>query len=117
MTAMIAPIMSAPRTANNPIRILSVSDLFRIALTIALLASIVSAQTDVLTNRNDNNRTGANLTEDILNTANVNSSQFGFLFSYHVQGNIFAQPLLISGVQTPIGRLNVLYVATSNNVL
>lgn len=105
--------MPVPRTANNPMRIFSVSDLLRIALTIASLASHLTAQTDVLTNRNDNNRTGANLTEDRLNTANVNPSQFGFLFSYQVEGNIFAQPLLVSGVQ----KRNVLYVATSNNVL
>jgi len=82
-----------------------------------LLSPSGIAQADVLTSRNDNNRTGANLNEGKLTANNVNASSFGFLFSYSVQGNIFAQPLLVNGVQTPIGVRNVLYVATSNNVL
>ena len=36
----------------------------------------------VLTQHNNNARTGANLAETILNTSNVNARQFGKLFSY-----------------------------------
>ena len=45
-----------------------------------------SAQVNVLTQHNNNSRTGANLNETVLNTSNVNSTQFGKLFSMPVDG-------------------------------
>src|SRR5712691_11775830 len=72
---------------------------------------------DVLASRNDNARTGADLNEKQLNIYNVNPRQFGQLFSYAVQGNIFAQPLIVNGVQTSNGVRNIVYVATSDDVV
>jgi hypothetical protein len=69
---------------------------------------------DVLTNRNDNARTGANLRETTLNTANVNVTRFGKLFSRTVDGDLYAQPLIVSGVNFGKGRIrNVVFLATS----
>src|SRR6266446_8225824 len=72
---------------------------------------------NVLTSRNDDGRTGADLEEKHLNTYNVNPRQFGQLFRYRVQGNIFAQPLIVNGVQTADGVRNVVYVATSDDIV
>jgi hypothetical protein len=70
----------------------------------------------VLTQHNDNSRTGANLQEVRLTTSNVNSSQFGKLFTRKVDGHIYAQPLYVSNVTIPNkGTHNVVYVATMHN--
>jgi hypothetical protein len=71
---------------------------------------------NVLTQHNDNLRTGANLSETILNTATVGSKQFQKLFSRTVDGQISAQPLYLSGVDIPgVGKRNLVYVATMRN--
>ncbi len=70
----------------------------------------------VLTQHNDNARTGANLGETILNTSNVNVDEFGKLFSHVVQGQIYAQPLYVPFVNIPgKGVHNVVIVATMEN--
>ncbi len=71
---------------------------------------------NVLTNRYDNARRGSNLNETILNTSNVNVYQFGKLFTRDVDGDVYAQPLVVSGVNIAgQGLRNVAYVATANN--
>lgn len=85
-----------------------------------LLAFAASAsipgQVSVLTNRNDNARTGANLNETQLTTSNVNASLFGKLFSQTVDGSIYGQPLYASGVAVSgKGAHNVVYVVTMND--
>ncbi|HSM78108.1 MAG TPA: hypothetical protein VLT57_10800, partial [Bryobacteraceae bacterium] len=73
-------------------------------------------QTNVLTANYDNNRTSANLSETVLNTWNVNPAQFGKLYAYSVDGQVYAQPLYVSGVLMPTGaKRNVLIVATLHN--
>jgi len=69
----------------------------------------------VLTQHNDNGRTGAYLGESLLTTTNVNSAQFGKLFVREVDGQIYAQPLYVPGVAVPGGPRNVVYVATMHN--
>ena len=74
------------------------------------------AQVDVLTANYDNNRTNANLAEGVLNTNNVNATQFGKLFTFPVDGEVYAQPLYVHAQAMPgKGTLNVLYVATMHN--
>src|SRR5881628_2099362 len=76
----------------------------------------VSAQVSVLTQHNDNARSGANLSETILNTTNVNVNQFGKLFTRAVDGYIYAQPLYVANVSIPNqGTHNVVYIATEHN--
>ncbi|HWY21907.1 MAG TPA: hypothetical protein VNX26_11855 [Candidatus Acidoferrum sp.] len=70
----------------------------------------------VLTRQNDNQHTGQNLRETILTPANVNSGSFGKLFSYPVDGQLYAQPLYVQNVIIPSkGTHNVVYVATEND--
>jgi outer membrane protein assembly factor BamB len=84
---------------------------------LVLAVSPAKGGTDILSSRNDAGRTGANLTETTLTTSNVNAAKFGRLHSYSVEGNIYAQPLVVSNLDTPIGRRNVVYVVTTNNVV
>src|SRR6185295_3703351 len=82
----------------------------------ALLLPIgLYAQIDVLTNRYDAPRTGANLKETTLTAANVNVNQFGKLYSYPVDGGVYAQPLYLTGVTINGTPRNVLYVVTMND--
>jgi len=69
----------------------------------------------VVTNRYDNNRSGENLSETHLTTANVNKSKFGLLFSRTVDGQTYAQPLYLGGVSVGGKVRNVVYVATEHN--
>ena len=80
------------------------------------MAALAAAQTNVLTYQDNPARTGANLNETILNHANVNAASFGKLFSYTLDGWLYAQPLYMAGV--PIngkGRHNVVFVATAGD--
>jgi hypothetical protein len=93
-----------------------------VALTLFALGAIsASAQVNVLTYHNDIGRTGANTNETILTPANVNSTTFGKLFSYSVDGYAYAQPLyfanLTMGAGTPqAGTVhNVFFIETEND--
>jgi len=69
----------------------------------------------VLTHRNNNYRTGANLQETCLTPANVKASSFGKLFTLHVTGQVYAQPLMITDIEIKGKKRNALYVATMEN--
>jgi outer membrane protein assembly factor BamB len=82
-------------------------------LWIAFLCQTISAQISVLTQHNDNSRSGINLNEAVLTTSNVNVSTFGKIFSAKVDGYIFAQPLYVPNLTIAGGTHNVVYVATA----
>jgi hypothetical protein len=89
------------------------------ALLLAMMAAAPAwSQVSVTTEGYNNSRTVANLNEVILNTSNVNVNSFGMLFSYTVDGAVYAQPLYVPNVAIPgLGTHNVLYVATMNDVV
>jgi hypothetical protein len=72
---------------------------------------------NVLTRNNDNQRTGANLLETVLNTSNVTASQFRKLFQVAVDDEVYASILYASGVVAGGSTRNVMYVATVNNTV
>ncbi len=81
-----------------------------------LAAPLIVAQVNVLTANYDNLRTNANLSEAVLNPQNVNSTNFGKLGTFPVDGSIYAQPLYVSGLQVAgQGVRNVVFVATMHN--
>jgi Bacterial Ig-like domain (group 2) len=66
----------------------------------------------VFTQHNDIGRTGQNINETVLTTANVNSTTFGKLFAQAVDGQVYAQSLYVPNVTIASGTHNVIYVAT-----
>jgi hypothetical protein len=87
-----------------------------IATLLGLAGCAAAHAQDVLTQHNDNARTGADLREVQLNTSNVNVAHFGKLFERGVDGHIYGQPLYASAVNTPAhGARNIVYVATMHD--
>lgn len=71
---------------------------------------------DVLTYHNDVARTGQNLLETTLTPATVSPSTFGRVFTRIVDGFVYAQPLIVSGLAIPgKGTFDVVFVATEND--
>lgn len=84
----------------------------------ATLGSLNNTQhISVLTQHNDNTRAGLNDQESSLTTANVNSSQFGKLFSLPVDDEVYAQPLVVGNLNIGSGLHNTVFVATVNNTV
>ena len=79
-------------------------------------AVVVSNYPGTFTWRNDSGRTGQNRDELWLSVDTVNQAEFGKLFSYPVDGYIYAQPLYAANLQIPgRGFHNVVYVATQHD--
>jgi hypothetical protein len=77
------------------------------------IASSLGQTTGVYTQQYTNARLGNNTLEKTLTPANVNSTTFGKLFSFTVDGQVYAQPLWAAGVKIPgQGTHTVVYVAT-----
>jgi hypothetical protein len=89
------------------------------ALCLVVAASMpfgIANAVDVVTERYDGARLGANLQETALDTTNVDVDDFGKLWSYTVSGSVYAQPLFVHGVTIPgQGTHDVLYVVTMND--
>src|SRR5215831_894913 len=69
----------------------------------------------VVMQHNDNTRAGLNNHETALTVANVNSAQFGKLFSLPVDDQVFSQPLVVGNLAVDSGKHNVVFIATVNN--
>ena len=82
---------------------------------LAICTASTHAQVDVLTQHNDNARTGVTLQETILTPANVNRSGFGMLFKRAVDDQLYTQPLVATGVAVGGGMRDLVYVTTVNN--
>jgi uncharacterized protein (TIGR03437 family) len=78
------------------------------------LAAIAFGQVNVLNVNYDNHQTGANLEETSL-SPKTDWKTFGKVGTFPVDGQVYAQPLYVSGVSIGGASYNVLYVATMHN--
>ena len=74
-----------------------------------------AAVPDVVTYHYDNTRQGLNAQETALTLANVNSTSFGLLGNYAVDGKVDAQPLFAANLPLATGSVNALFVATEHD--
>jgi hypothetical protein len=84
------------------------------AFAFVLASSAAVARVSVTTQHNDNLRTGANLNETLLTPANVNSGQFGKLYSVALDGQraYSFDPVKQLLVTPPDGKVFVLNVGS-----
>ncbi len=76
----------------------------------------VSGQVNVLTANYNLDRNNANVSETTLTPALVSSGNFGLLGTFPVDGQIYAQPLYVSGLNIDgAGTHNVVFVVTMHN--
>jgi len=80
-------------------------------------AVVECAAENVITQHNDNARSGQYLAETKLNPTNVHDGSFGLLYTRSVDGEILAQPLYLRNVPTSSGTKNLFFIATSTNHL
>ncbi len=104
VTAAQVAVNLAPRAAQAA----------NVAQQVVLAAPANSA---VTTYRNDNSRTGQYPNETILNTSNVNVSQFGKRVSYPVDGQMYAQPLYVPNLTIGGAAHNIVFAATENDTV
>ncbi|HEX4852465.1 MAG TPA: hypothetical protein VFV08_16725, partial [Puia sp.] len=67
-----------------------------ITLSLSLCSSQFIFAQDVTTQHNDLNRTGWNNAETILKQSNVNTTNFGLLFTHQLDADAYGQPLVVS---------------------
>jgi uncharacterized protein (TIGR03437 family) len=73
------------------------------------------SQINILTGNGDNQRTNSSLKEGQLSPATVSPSTFGKLGTIQVDGEVYSQPLFVSGLSIAGQPRNVLFVATMHN--
>ena len=113
-------ISEARRRPNGPLMSRFLRSVLRgtVAFFALALAGGANAQVNVVTAHNDIARTGQNLNEVALTPSNVNSTQFGKLFSQQLTGAVYAQPLYVSQLAIPNkGTHNVVFVATASDMV
>ena len=88
------------------------------AATLTVNASASGGSTDVVTHHYDVSRSGVNSTETLLTTSNVNSTTFGKVGEFAVDGQIDGQALFLSQLAiSGQGNKDVLYVATESDTV
>src|SRR5579872_2183272 len=86
-------------------------------LSAMFIVSSLHSQVNIVTQHVNNNRTGWNNRETLLNTKNVKPGAFGKLFTLPLDDQMYAEPLLVRVNLTGFGMRNVLYAATVNNTI
>ena len=89
--------------------------LFAAAFALGTVYCAHAAPQNVTTWRYDISRTGQNTAETALTPKNVNSTSFGKLYSYAVDGYVYAQPLYLAGVSISGVAHNVVFIATQHD--
>jgi hypothetical protein len=79
-------------------------------------AAPLESRAAVVTSRNNNSRTGANLSESELTPSNVNVNSFGLLYTRNLDGKVYVQPLFVPDVKIKDGgKHDIVYVVTEHN--
>ena len=112
----MAAFREKPRRMPHHIRHRSRIRVLKFVATASLMAFSSTFAADVLTWHNDLARTGLNAREWALRPDNVNADEFGKLFLTNLDGQVYAQPLIVSALNFPgWGVYNVLYVVTEHD--
>jgi outer membrane protein assembly factor BamB len=100
---------------------------FALAACVLGFGAVAAEAADVLMQHNDKARTGANLEETALGTADVGSGRFGKLWTLYADGQVVAQPLYVAGLAIdtsgnpnapPVaGTFNAVVIATMHNTV
>ncbi|MGA7191141.1 MAG: immunoglobulin domain-containing protein [Candidatus Acidiferrales bacterium] len=77
--------------------------------------AVQTTSVNVLTYHNDVARTGQNLNETTLTTANLNSTNFGKVGNLSVDAGVDAEPLYVSNLAVAGSSHNVVFVVTEND--
>ena len=86
------------------------------ACAVETLESRVLMSVNVTSYHYNQAETGANTSETTLTPSNVNVSTFGKVASLPVDGQIYAEPLVVTGVSVPgVGTEDLVFVATEND--
>ncbi|HEX9140504.1 MAG TPA: PASTA domain-containing protein [Steroidobacteraceae bacterium] len=110
-TASSATVAVGDVISQNPTAGTSVASGSAVNLTVSSGPS-----SDVVTSRYDNTRSGVNSHETTLTTANVNSTTFGKLGEFTVDGQIDGQILYLNQLNIPgTGLKNIIYAATEKD--
>jgi len=105
-----------PDAGNHSVSARAMADQTKTASAQVTIMVPAESVAEVVTERYDNRRTGLNSTETMLTPLNVNSSSFGKIASYRIDGFAFAQPLYIPNLDIPgHGTMDVVYVATEHD--
>ena len=114
------PSALAPGTYQVSVRTAPCGDVSYVSnpMPLIVVQKQLLVKTSVLTQRYDNQRTGANVYETALNAQDVGSSAFQKLYEIDVDGQVYAQPLVVSNVVFSDGTVgDILLIATMNNSL
>ncbi len=86
-------------------------------MSVTVLCALLShADVNILTANGDNERTNSNLQETQLSPVTVNASAFGKLGVFPVDGQVYSQPLVVTGLSVAgKGTHNVVFVTTMHN--
>jgi hypothetical protein len=83
------------------------------ALIVCCTPTFAQNKIGIFTQQVNTGRTGLNPDEKVLTPAKVTEANFGKIFSYSVDGQVYAQPLYVYGVKIPgQGTHNAVYVVT-----
>ena len=92
----------------------ALAELFVLILVSAI--GLPAGAQSVTTSQYDNARSGANRFETALTPRNVNVRHFRKLFTLKVDGDVYSQPLFLTGLDIPgKGQHDVLFVATEHD--